>query len=240
MVQYNTTPWVILFLVVLAGCVLTGMLLGNVGPFNSQVVLAEISAKQTQDAFVFLATQTAFGIAQTQQAPMIQQTAIIALMTAVPLQQTATQIAVLSALQIAQANAVQTKIVSEAQNEQMMVQATQTSLANDSYLQNLASNTTATAMTQNQIQSQQARFAGPAIITIMVLLICGWIVVHAFSQIATARAKEKEAHARLLAEQHRQVTSQGAIQAQKDVCQHPRPASLMKNPNTGKGLPKVE
>jgi len=238
MVQYNPTPWVVLVLVVMAGCAITGMLLGNVGPFNSQVAEAKIPVQQTQGALNSLVTQQALELVQTQQAPLVQGTAVSAQMTMVPLQQTATQIAVQDASQLAQAAATQTAIAGAAWNNQIISQATQTSIANELYMQNLARNATVTAIAQTQSQDQATGLAGTAMVGLLVLVICGWIVTRALSQITTARAKEKEAHAQLLAEQRRLATARAAIQAQKEGHQqYPLPNSLMKNPGNGKGLP---
>lgn len=231
MVQYNLTSVVVLALVVMMGCAITGMILGDVGPFNSQVAEAKIPAQQTQGALDSMATQAALGLAQTRQAPVIQQTAISAQMTMAPLQQTATQVALNDALQFVQANATQTIIASDAQRAQVIAQATQTSIANDLYIRNLTSNATVTAIAQGQAQYQSTIY--PMLFAFFVLAVCSWIIARAISQMMVART-------RLLAEQ-RLTASQATQQVKKNGHQrYPLPNSLMKNINNGNGLPKAK
>jgi len=241
-VQNNSTPWVVLAIFVMAGCALTGMILGNVGPFNSQVVEAKIPVQQTQGALDSIATQSAMELLQTQQAPVVQQTAMVALMTTVPLQQTATQAAVYNAIQSILVNATQTSISDAAQNSQTMMQATQTSVANGLYLQNLSSNATASAIVHDQIQARSSEETSFVLISVGVLLACGWIVARIITQIMIARAREKVAHAQLLAEQRRLANLRASILIQKEKhrLQYPFPTTLMEKPSNGKGLPKAE
>jgi anion-transporting ArsA/GET3 family ATPase len=241
-VQNNSTPWVILAVLIMTGCATAGMILGNVGPFNSQVVEAKIPAQQTQGALDSLATQYSMEMIQTQQVPFVQQTVMVAQMTAIPLQQTATQVALSDAIQALQANATQTVIVDAARNSQIIAQATQTSIANGLYLQNLSNSATATAIEQNQIREQVTGSIGVAIASAGLLVICCWSIARIITQISIARAKEKAAHAQLLAEQRRLAALRARIQTQKELQgqRYPVPRSLMKNPGNSKGLPRAE
>jgi len=241
-VQNNPTPWVVLALLILAGCVITGMLLGNVGPFNSRVAEAKIPVQQTQGALDSLATQSAMELSQTQQAPMVLQTAVVAQMTTAPLQQAATQVAISNAFQAIQANATETAIAGEVQNTQLMAQANQTAIANGLYMQNLSSNATATSIARSQVLEQSTGIASFSIIIIGVLVICGWIITRAIAQIITAYAREKVAQAQLLSEQRRLASLRQSIQAQRNSLrqQYPLPMSLIKKSNGGKELPRAE
>lgn len=242
MIHNNNTPLVVLALLIMTGCAITGMLLGNVGPFNSDVAEAKIPVEQTRGALDSLATQSAFELVQTQQAPSIQQTAMIAQMTSVPLQQTATQVAASDAIQVLQVNATQTAIAENAQNIQFMAQATQTSVANGLYIQNLSNAATATAIVRNQVNEQTINLTRIVIISVGILIIFGWILANIIAKVLTARAQEKLAQGKLLAEQRRLASLRASIQVQKQsqFKHHPNPISLMKKPGDGKGLPKAE
>jgi len=241
-VQNNSTPWVVLAVFVMVGCAVGGLILGNAGPFNAEIVAAKVQITQTQAAINAHATQAAMDSVQTQQAPMVQQTVVVAQMTAVPLQQTATFVAGSDDLQLAQLNATQTAISADSQNAQMMAQATQTAIADDLYIQSISRNATATAITREQVQDNVAGIAKYAVFGFGAFVLCGWIVLRSFVQFTNSRAKEKEAHAQLLAEQRRLASLRASIQAQQrnQRQQYPIPTSLMKRPGNGKDLPRAE
>ncbi len=217
-VQPNPTPWVILVVLVMASCAVSGMMLGNVGPFNSHVAEAQIPIQQTQGALDLAATQAAAAISLTQQAPSIQQTAIVAEMTTVPLQQAATQMAVANAIRASEAN------------------ATQTAIANDLYMQNIASNATATAIAQSQSMERTTGIARFSIIGIGVLILSVWILIRIVTQILVARAQEQTARAKLLEAQRQLVQKRISEQVQRRIArsEYPLPLSLIKKLNGGK------
>jgi len=247
-VQNNPVPWVVLALVVMGGCILTGMLLGDVGPFNSETAAAKVQITQTQAAINSHATMSALEIAQIQQAPMVQQTVIVAQMTTIPLQQTATHIAEQDAVQAAQVGATQTAFVAEAQSGQVAAQATQTAIVKAQYLDGLASNATATAMAQGQVREQATGVASFAVVGVGMLTLCGWIVAHAVTQATHARAQatharvqEKIAQTQFLAEQRRMVSLRASLQNHNGhKPSHPVPNSLMQNVGDVDKLPKAE
>ena len=222
-IQNNPVPWVILALVVMGGCILTGMLLGDVGPFNSETAAAKIQITQTQAAINSQATMSAIELAQTQQAPLIQQTAIVAQMTTVPLQQTATQVAELGVVENAQIHATQTAIVINQQMDAISVGAT------------------ATAMAQGQVREQATGVAGFAVVGIGALTLFVWIIIHAFAQAIHARAEEKMAQTQFLTEQRRMVSLRASLQNHNGhKPAHPVPNSLMKKSGDIDKMPKAE
>jgi len=222
-VQNNSIPWVVLALVVMGGCILTGMLLGDVGPFNSETAAAKVQITQTQAAMNAHATQSALELAQTQQAPLVQQTAIVAQMTTVPLQQTATQVAGLAAVENAQIYATQTAIVINQQMNAISVGAT------------------ATAIAQGQARKQATGVAGFAVVGVGALTLFVWIIVRAFAQVIHARAEEKMAQAQFLAEQRRMVSLRVSLQNHNGhKPSYPVPNSLMKKSGDIDKMPKAE
>lgn len=241
LVQNNPSPWVILAAVIMGGCLLTGMLLGNVGPFNSETAAAKVQITQTQAAMNAHATQSALELSQTQQAPLVQQTAIVAQMTTVPLQQTATQVAELGAVESAQIYATQTTIVDDVINKQLAGQATQTALAGIQQMEAQSARATATAMVQGQAREQATGVASFAVIGVGVLTLFVWIIVRAFAQAIHARAEEKMAQTQFLAEQRRMVSLRASMQNHNGhKPSHPVPNSLMQNMGDIDKLPKAK
>ena len=240
-VQNNPVPWVVLALVVMGGCILTGMVLGDVGPFNSETAAAKVQITQTQAAMNAHATQSALELSQTQQAPLVQQTAIVAQMTTVPLQQTATQVAELAAVENAQIYATQTSIAGDAMNKQLVDQATQTSMAWNQQMDAQSARATVTSMAQGQVREQATGVASFAVVGIGTLTLCGWIVARIFTQAIHARAEEKMAQAQFLAEQRRLVSLRASLQNHNGhKPAHPVPNSLMQNMGDVDKLPKAE
>lgn len=241
-VQNNSTPWVILAVIMMAGCVISGMLLGNAGPLNTRVAEADIPAQQTQGALDSQATQSAMELAQTQQAPMVGQTAIAVQLTMIPLQQTATQAALSGEVQAIYVIATQTAVAAELQNGVLYAQATQTTIANNLNQQSLSGQATAAAVAQQQAQGRATSIVKVAVPLVGILLISGWMVTRAVASILNAQAKERAATAQQLAEQRRLAALRASIEAQKweRVQKYPTPYSLMKRPGNGKGLPRAE
>jgi hypothetical protein len=239
-VQNNPTPWVIFALIAMVMFGILGVFVG-LDPFGpGQDVRAEQA--RTQLAIDIHGTENAMDVVGTPQAIFAQQTADIARLTAMPVQQTATQIAGSWALESARTNATQTAIAEEALMEHLGAQATKTSIAERLYLSSLASNATATYIVQKQVGERATNVGGLAVIIIGTLTFCGWLVARTFIQAIAVRAREKTAHAQLLAEQRRLVSLRASIQAQKRVRgqQYPVPTSLMEKRRDGKDLPRVE
>lgn len=241
LVQNNPTPWVILAAAVMGGCLITGMILGDVGPFNSETAAAKLQITQTQAAMNAHATQSALELAQTQQVPLAQQTAIIAQMTAVPLQQTATHAAELGAVESGQLYATQTAIAGDAINQQMEVQATQTAMAWNQEMHILSVGATATAMAQNQAKEKAEGTVSLVAIGIGVLTLCGWVFARIITQVIHARAQEKVAQAQFLAEQRRMLSLRVSLQNRNGhKPSYPIPNSLMKDVRQVDKLPKAK
>ncbi len=229
-----STPWVMLVVLVMVGCALSGMLMGNVGPFNPHVAEANIPILQTKAAQDWSATQSAQQIAQTQQAPMVAATALAGNLTLIPLQQAA-----------AVGAATQTMAADQIYNARLLAQATQTTVA-----QNLGqANVAATSFAQQQRQQQASWTAQIGMLVVGVLLVASWITIrltilfiNARVQEMNARAQEKEAQAKLLAEQRQLAALRASIEAQKRerATKYPTPLSLMKKPGNGKDLPRGE
>lgn len=222
--QNNPMPLVVLIIFIMVGCVVTGMLLGNMGPLNSQRIMADVEMQQTQSALDVSATKSAFEIEKTQQAPLIQQTEVVAQMTTIPLQQTATQVAMMFTIQ------------------DMQTKATQTAIADGVYIQSLANNATATAIAQKQAQDHTANSLNVIAIVVGILAFSTWVIARAVSHILTARAREKTASAQLLAEQRRLALQRYNIQVQKAMRgqSYPLPKSLIQKLDSGKKLPNAE
>jgi hypothetical protein len=242
LVQNNSTPLVFLALLVMGGCVIAGMLLGGVGPFNNETAAQRIQITQTQAAINAYAAQQSLGSALTLQAPLAQQTLVAAQMTAVPAQQTATALGEMSELQGAVANATQSRILAESQNAQLMAQATQTAVASEAELRAVSQRATMTAIAREQVNESERRVTNYMALGLGLLLVSGWLLIRAATQVINARTRENEANTKLLAEQRRLASTRASIQNQKDRqrTQNRIPTSLMKKPSTNRGLPKGE
>lgn len=232
-VERNQTPWVVLVIIVLTGCVISGMLLGNVGPFNSKVVEARIPIQQTQGALSSMSTQDVISIAQTQQAPIVQGTSLAAQMTLDPLQQAATQAAV-------QSIATQTAAMNYLQNAQILAQATQTTVANELLLQSLERDAAATSIEREQSLQAAGDAAQVALPVMGMLVAAGWLSARTIAMLVKARAQAKAATAKLLAEARRAATQQANIEAQMLKQRNANRSLLMKQQTQHKDLPRAE
>lgn len=241
-VQNSPTPWMVLALVIMLGCVVTGMMLGNVGPFNSEATYAKLQITQTQASINAFSTQSSIDLIQTRQAPLVQQTIVSAQMTAFPLQQTATSIAESNMLQNSQIDATQTAIVANSQNGLAMSNATQTTIGNSSYMQNLITNATATAIAQEQVNRKLMNISSQIALWVGIITVSGLLLIHAQVRLIVARSQEKAARARLLSEQaklvsiHANIKSQRQYQSNQNIVS----SSLIKRPGNGKGIPRAE
>jgi hypothetical protein len=73
MSQNNFPSWITLALVIIVGCVVTGMMLGFAGPFDREANMAIVHITETQAAIIARATQSYFDLIQAQQSiTMIQ------------------------------------------------------------------------------------------------------------------------------------------------------------------------
>lgn len=240
-VQNNPAPWVILATAVMGGCLIAGMMLGGVGPFNSETAAAKLQITQTQAAMNARATQSALELAQTQQAPLAQQTAIVAQMTAGPLQLTATQAAELGVVESAQLYATQTAIAGDTINRQLEVQATQTAIARNQEKEALSVGATATAIVQDQAREKAGGTVNLAAVSIGVVTLCGWMFARVITQVVHARAQEKMAQAQFLAEQRRMLSLRASLQnSNGHKPSHPIPNSLIKDVSNVDKLPKAK
>jgi hypothetical protein len=240
-VQNNPAPWVMLAVAVMGGCLVMGMLLGGVGPFNSEIAAERMEITQTQAAINSYATQSAVEMAQTQQAPLAQQTAVVAQMTMVPLQQTATRAAEVDGLQASQLGATQTAIAGDTVNKQLADQATQTALALKQEIGALSVASTATAMAQGQAREQTSTTAGFVVGGIVVLTFCSWIIARMIIQTFYARAQVKMAQAQFLAEQRRMLSLRASLQNRNGhKPSHPIPNSLVKDVSDVEKLPRAK
>jgi hypothetical protein len=241
-VQNHSTPWVVLAVIVMGGCLVGGMLLGNAGPLNTRVAEANIPAQQTQGALSSQATQSSMELVLTQQAPAVGQTAMAGQLTMIPLQQMATQVALSGELQAVQVITTQTAAAAEIQYGLIRAQATQTSMANNMNMQNLAWQATATTIGQQQAWERSKVTLQNVIPMLGLVLLSGWIITRGIVSILYARAKEKEASARQLTEQQRLVSLLAHLDGKKgkQVHQLSNPTSLIKQPSNGKGFPKTD
>lgn len=239
----NPTPWVVLGLVMMVGCVGVGMMAGQVGPFNNDNLAAKVAITQTQASLNSSATQFVYSVIQTQQAPIYQQTQIVAEMTTAPLVNTATSAAEYNLLQFSSANATQTAILSNVQNDQLFNAATQTAINNQLELQKLEGAATTTAIVQNQLMAKSTNLSINLAILLTTVTISIWIVISMANKIRETKIKGLEAHTRLLAEQRELANLRIKVQTMKKrhENQHPIPLSLMKKrPNSSKNLPRAE
>jgi hypothetical protein len=220
-IQNNTTPWVILALIVLCMAIAFGTILSGV-PFGpSQEV------KDEQARVDIRATEGVLSAIETPQAVFAGQTAIVAELTAMPPAQTATAIVVEGNLAIIQQAATQTK------------------MAGDTYLDDLSIAATATAISRNQAREDTSGIARVGLVIVGTVVISLWIIAHAVVNVLHARAQEKFAQARLIKEQlneQRQATEFLAAQqkTQGTIIQPSIPTSLMKQRGNGHGLPRAE
>ena len=241
-IQNNPAPWVLLAFVVLLGCLLAGMLLGDVGPFNTETAAARMQITQTQASINASTTQFAIQATQTQQAPLVQQTLFVVEATTVVMQQTATSGARSSMMEVAQANSTHTALAVLAENARLLAQATQTAISNDLMLQSLASKATATSVVQKQKYQNANADLIILIIILALLLMSAWIIISAITRVHFTYTQRQIAEARLLAEQRRLTILRANLQKLKDKTfqKYPIPTSLMKHDDTNDELPRAE
>lgn len=239
MTQNNPTPLVVFALIAMVICGVLGLMLG-LDPFGpGQDVRAEQA--RTQLAVDVRGTENAMSAIETPQAIYAQQTAVIAQLTAMPVQQTATQIAGLAAVENAQIYATQTAIAGDTINKQLADQATQTALAWNQQMSALSAGATLTAMAQDQTRKQATGVASFAVVGLGALTLFVWLIVRTFIQVIYARTEEKIAQAQFLAEQHRMVSLRASLQSHNGYKHsHPVPNSLMQNMGDISKLPKGE
>jgi hypothetical protein len=239
-VQNNPTPWVVFALFATIVCGVLGLMLG-LDPFGpGQEVRAE--AARTQLGMSVLMTENAIRVSATPQAVIAQQTIDAGQLTAMPVQQTITQVAGQQLLEGARINATQTAVAGEMLIGQIAAQATQTSLAENLYGNQLAAYATWTAIAEGHAREQAAGVSGLGIVILGALVFSAWLVTRLAVQVSAARAQEKAAHAQLLAEQRRLLSLRASIQNHKELRdqRYPIPTSLMRKSNNGQDLPRAE
>ncbi len=239
MVQNNPTPLVVFALIAMVVCGALGLMLG-LDPFGpGQDVRAEQA--RTQLAMDVRGTENAMSAIETPQAIYAGQTAVVSQLTAIPVQQTATQVAGLGMVENAQIYATQTSIAGDAINKQFADQVTQTAMVGIQQMEAQSARATVTAMAQGQATKQATGFAGFAVIGIGTLTLFVWVIVRTFVQAIHARAQEKLAQAQFLAEQRRMVSLRASLQNHNGhKPSYPVPNSLMKKSGDIDKMPKAE
>jgi hypothetical protein len=210
-IQNNPTPWVILILLAVVGCVVIAMMFGA-DPFGpGPEVRAEIA--RTELAIAAQATQGALGAVQTPLAISIEQTAVAGAMTAMPPIQTATAIAL-------------------AENHAAVQQAaTQTAIANAQYIDQVAVAATATTISSNTRAQNSTRMAGISLAIVVIVVLGLWIAGRTTVNVIRARAQ-------FLKEQREMAEFRAAHQ--KSSRQPSIPTSLMKQNGNRRDLPRAE
>jgi hypothetical protein len=211
LVQNNPTPWVVLALIVLVVCLAFGIVIGT-DPFGpGQVVKAEQA--RTQLAVGISATEGALSAIQTPQAAFMKQTAVAAELTAIPMNQTATAIALVGEVKNSESTATQIALVAIERSQQLAYQATEASLDQQQTMNSLAYNATATAFVQEPIRNSTKNGVTLILIGISTLTTSVWILSRALIEVSRSHAKEKVAQAHfLLAEQRRLKAAQALLQ----------------------------
>ena len=235
MVQNNPTPLVVFALIAMVICGILGAMLG-LNPFGPSQDVRDEQARVD-----IRATENALSAIEAPQAVYAQQTVVVAQLTAMPIQQTATQAAGLGAVEDAQINATQTAIAGDVMNKQLADQATQTALAWNQQMSAISAGATVTAMAQGQAREQATGFASFLVVGIGALTLFVWIIAHIFAQAVHVRAEEKTAQAQFLAEQRRMLSLRASLQNHNGhKPSHPLPNSLMQNVGDVDKLPKAE
>jgi hypothetical protein len=162
-------------------------------------------------------------------------------LTALPVQQTATQVARLGAVENAQIIATQTAIAGNVMNEQLANQATRTAMALNQEKSILSAGATATTIAQDRAREQTSGVASLVFVGIGILTLCVWIVTRAFVQAVSAQAQKELAHAQLLAEQRRLASLRASLQNQNGhKPSHIIPTSLVQGVGDVDKMPKAE
>jgi hypothetical protein len=216
-VQSNNTPWVILAFMILCMAVAFGMILTGV-PFGTSQDVKDEQARAN-----ILATEGAISAIETPQAAFAGQTAVVAELTAMPPIQTATAIVVEENLVLAQQAATQTKIAGEI------------------YLGNLAVAATATAMVPNTTKHSTTSVTSFGFVIAGMTIFGMWIIGHIVIAILSANTQNKFAQARLFREQRQLAEFRSSHQkAQVPIVQPQIPMSLMKLRGNGHEYPRGE
>lgn len=239
MAPSNPTPLVIFALIAMTVCGLFGIMLGQ-DPFGpGQEVKAEQA--RTQLALQVHSTELARGVLETPQAISIQHTLEAARWTAMPGQLTATQVARLVEIEVAQIQATQTAIAGEALNRQLAIQATQTALARSEQMEAVAVGSTSTAIVEAQAQAQANRRLSSSAAVLGALVLCGWIIARIVVQVMQARGQEKTAQAQFLAEQCRMASLRASLKKEDGNKSRARvPGSLLNKTGDIDKLPRAE
>jgi hypothetical protein len=239
-VQNNPTPWIGLALFTAVLCGIVGLILG-LDPFGpGQEMRAE--AAQTRLAVSVRMTENAIGASETPQAVTVAQTVQAAQLTAMPNQQTATLVSGEWALAGARIDATQTAVADQALIGQAIAEATKTSLAQSVQLSQMAGEATGTAIAESLVRERAAGLSGLGALILGTLLISGWLVARTLTVVMAARAREKDAQAKLLAEQRRLLSLRDSIRKQREERNqpYPVPTSLMRKSNDVQDLPRAE
>jgi hypothetical protein len=231
-VQNNYSALVLLAIIILAGAVVLGLLLTNTEVFNPAKAHEEANAFATKSALearkeagILQATETprAFQMAvqQTQTADAVKATqarqTAIAQATAIPVQLTATQVAIQSALGVAQANATQTALAVEAYNKVQQAQATQTRIAGEQTAYAQQAQATATSIAgaivrdadeRNNANTREVALTVAAAVAIIVTAASGATLI-----VANAKAKANTAAAMLEREKRHTLEVQASARA---------------------------
>ncbi len=239
MVQNNSTPLVVFALIAMVICGILGVMLG-LNPFGPSQEVRDEAAK-TQMAVVVRGTENAMSAIETPQAIYAQQTVVVAQLTAIPVQQSATQVAELDAVANAQIHATQTSIAGDVINKQFADQATQMAMAGIQQMESQSARATVTAMAQGQAREQATGVASFLVVGFGALTLFVWIIVRVSTQAMHARAEEKMAQAQFLAEQRRMLSLRASMQNHNGhKPSHPLPNSLIQNVVDVDKLPKAE
>lgn len=239
MVQNNSTPLVVFALIAMVICGILGVMLG-LNPFGPSQEVRDEAAK-TQMAVVVRGTENAMSAIETPQAIYAQQTVVVAQLTAIPVQQSATQVAELDAVANAQIHATQTSIAGDVINKQFADQATHMAMAGIQQLEAQSAQATVTAMAQDQVREQATGVASFFVVGFGALTLFVWIIVRAFAQAMQARAEEKMAQTQFLAEQRRMLSLRASMQNHNGhKPSYSVPNSLMQNVGDVDKLPKAE
>lgn len=220
-VQNNYSALAFLAIVILTGAVLLGFLLMPTEVFNPAQARQIADANATKSA---LDARERVGILQATETPRALHVAAIqthqvaiAQATAIPVQQTATQVAVQSALSVARANATQTAIAVGAHNAVLQAQATQTRIAQEQAMNALNAQATTTAVALASARDNDKRHnenAREIALTLaMAVALIAIAVGGAALGVANANAKANAAAALLEREKRRTLQVQAAVRA---------------------------
>lgn len=210
MIRDNPTPWVVFALIAMVICGILGMMLG-LNPFGPSQEVRNQGA-QTQMAVEIRGTENAISAMETPQAIYVQQTAVVAQLTAIPAQQVATQVAGSAEIANAQVYATQTAISGEARNRQLADQATQTAIIGKQQMEALSVVASATALAQGQVRERATGMTTSVVIGFGTITLFVWITLRIIVQAIHARTEEHNARAQFLAEQRRRIAWEAPTQ----------------------------